>query len=95
MKNSEVVKSWVHSMIADEKPAKSLVGNSLMANGKYLISYNTPIAKYKNGRFEIAMKKYSCTTSKHVSLVKHLAPLDLIDNVDEVSARKGEFPWRW
>ena len=95
MKNCEVVKSWVHSMMADEKPAKALVGNSLIANGKYLISYNTPIAKYENGRFEIATKKYSCTTSKHVGLAKYFAPADLIDKVDEVQAPKAEFPWRW
>lgn len=97
MTNRDFIQNWVHNCMQD-KPMRGHV-NSLKVvdsdTGRYLVSYETPIAKYtKDGRFEVSIVKYSVTTSKQQNLVRYYVPADLHDAVAEVEAGPGEFQWR-
>lgn len=96
MTNDAVVNGWVEAMSKNYGYApKALHANSIHADGIYLVSYATPIAKYINGKFQLTSRKYSTTTAKHQSLVRHYVPADKLEIVDNIDVPNEAYPWKW
>ena len=80
----------------------SRAGN-LYINGYFIMSWDTPIALYRDGRFYVATKRYSVTTSSHrnnvVAAITKLCPsmlctCDTILGLDCITdAERDMFRW--
>lgn len=92
MKNVDVIKAF-----ANKKPARTGLrnvydgyggykGRTLESTGSELINYQTPIARWENGRVWLNDKKYSVTTSKiqgQLGFQLHQAGIETYTDKDE------------
>jgi len=71
MTNKQLISNWIDSI--ENKNPKSIQKNSnktLHFNGNALYSYATCIARYTEGGFILNPRKYSNTTTRHMSLLR-------------------------
>lgn len=93
MKTEDAVKNWVRLVLWDYDTRGGLRANSCHGIGEYFVSYDTPIARYVDGKIEVSTKKYSRTTSRHQGYLRRTIPTDRIVLVDEIKDEKRLFGW--
>lgn len=84
MRTEDCVVEWVESMLHGGIVKKGLKANSCHADGNFFISYSTPVARFVDGKFEVATRKYSCTTSKLQGYLRRNIPHDMKKDVFEI-----------
>lgn len=94
MKTETAVMNWVKKVLWNYDVG-GMKASSCHGEGEYFLSYNTPIARFVNGKIELATKKYSSTTSRHQGYLKRTIPGDLLVEVEEVKDEKGLYRYRW
>lgn len=91
MRTRDCVYAWVDRMLKGES-GRPLKANSCHSDGNYFVSYSTPVARYVDGKFEVATRKYSVTTSKLQNYIRGAIPSSLIVEVPEIGSC-GSRPW--
>lgn len=83
MKNKEVVEAFLSGDVA--------TGSNLCSTGYKLFSYRTCIAEWYDGYLLINITRYSNTTSKHQSYLKHINNTRKVDNIPYNSSELHSF----
>lgn len=88
MTNRQVIESFLNKR-AGHTPKRQVLngvyyyeGMTLRSNGLELINYQTRIAYHQDNKLYLNIKKYSVTTSKIQSLIKHLASQEGLEIIE-------------
>ncbi len=88
MTNRQVIENFINKR-AGHTPKRQVLngiyyyeGMTLRSNGLELINYQTRISYHQDNKLYLNIRKYSVTTSKIQSLIKHLASQEGLEVIE-------------